>query len=154
MDKEALPMSDRAYQDGGTVFAPGSRASVPSVTRVRIPVRPQPRAWYAHWNNNSSVTVGSRFWIAERTARTRLSSNVAYPVAERNTNSADAIHQRRQGAHVLQANLRIDDSSHFGSRTTRALAYGLTAHEGIPRDDKCRYPAVELASSTICGARE
>jgi len=79
---------------------------------------------------------------------------VACPVAERSTNSADAIYQLRQGAHALQANLRIDDSSQFGSRTTRALAYGLTAHAGITRDDKCRYPAVELASSTIFGARE
>jgi len=60
MDKEALPTSDRASQDGGTTFAPGSWASVPSVTRVRIPVRPQQRVWYALWNNKSSSPVG---WV-------------------------------------------------------------------------------------------
>jgi len=43
LDQEVLPPSDRASQDGGTAFAPGSRPSVPSVTRVRIPVTPQQR---------------------------------------------------------------------------------------------------------------
>ena len=43
IDKEVLPTSDRAFQDGGTALAPGSRASVPSMTRVRIPVRSQQR---------------------------------------------------------------------------------------------------------------
>src|SRR5258708_234539 len=43
VDKEVLPPSDRASRDGDSAFAPGFRASVPSVTRVRIPVRPQQR---------------------------------------------------------------------------------------------------------------
>jgi outer membrane cobalamin receptor len=90
----------------------------------------------------------------EKPSTSAWPSDVASPVAERNTDSADAIYQHRQGAQVLQANFRIDDSSQFGSRTTRALAYGLTAHAGITRDDKCRYPAVELASSIIFRARE
>jgi len=50
MDKEALPTSDPASRDGGIAFAPGPRPSVPSVTRVRIPVRPQHFVWYAVWN--------------------------------------------------------------------------------------------------------
>ena len=95
------------------------------------------------------MTVGAGSGSPSVRREERLSSDVTCPVAERNTNSDDAIYQLRQGARALQANLRIDDSSQFGSRTTGALAYGLTAHAGISRNDKCRYFTVELASSTI-----
>jgi hypothetical protein len=57
MGMEALPTSDRASKNGGTDFASGSLASAPSVTHVRIPVRPQQRVWYALRNNKSSPPV-------------------------------------------------------------------------------------------------
>jgi hypothetical protein len=42
----------------------GPELEVPSMTRVRIPVRPQQRVWYAVWNNKRSLRVG-RSRIAE-----------------------------------------------------------------------------------------
>ncbi len=57
MHREVPMPSDRASLDGGTAFAPGLRASVPSVTHVRIPVRPRQRVRYAVWNNKSSSRV-------------------------------------------------------------------------------------------------
>jgi vitamin B12 transporter len=81
------------------------------------------RQWQYSWQNDVTLPLGLLSLIAERREE-RLSSDVAFPITVRNTNSADAIYQLRQGSHAIQANLRIDDSSQFGSRTTGALAYG------------------------------
>jgi vitamin B12 transporter len=81
------------------------------------------RQWQYSWQNDVTLQLGLLSLIAERREE-RLSSDVAFSITQRNTNSADAIYQLRQGSHALQANLRIDDSSQFGSRTTGALAYG------------------------------
>jgi vitamin B12 transporter len=81
------------------------------------------RQWQYSWQNDVSLPLGLLSLIAERREE-RLSSDVAFPITQRNTNAADAIYQLRQGSHALQANLRIDDSSQFSSRTTGALAYG------------------------------
>jgi len=81
------------------------------------------RQWQYSWQNDVTLPLGLLSLIAERREE-RLSSDVAFPITQRNTNSADAIYQLRQGLHAFQANLRIDDSSQFGSRTTGALAYG------------------------------
>src|SRR6202022_118289 len=75
------------------------------------------------WQNDITLALGLLTLIAERREE-RLSSDVEFSVTERNTNSANAIYQLRQGPHALQANLRIDDSSQFGNRTTGAMAYG------------------------------
>jgi vitamin B12 transporter len=81
------------------------------------------RQWQYAWQNDVTLPLGLLSLIAERREE-RLSSDVAFPITQRDTNSADAIYQLRQGVNALQANLRIDDSSQFGSRTTGALAYG------------------------------
>jgi vitamin B12 transporter len=81
------------------------------------------RQWQYSWQNDVTLPLGLLSLIAERREE-RLSSDVAFPITQRNTNSADAIYQLRQGSHAIQANLRLDDSSQFGSRTTGAFAYG------------------------------
>jgi vitamin B12 transporter len=81
------------------------------------------RQWQYSWQNDVTLPLGLLSLIAERREE-RLSSDVAFPITQRNTNSADAIYQLHQGSHALQVNLRVDDSSQFGSRTTGALAYG------------------------------
>jgi len=87
MDKEVLPPSDRASRDG-VVFAPGFRASGPSVTRVRIPVRPQQRVCYAFWNNKGSSPVAATVSTDERQLLRRrqggcfgLNQRVVLPIA-------------------------------------------------------------------------
>jgi len=62
MDKKVLPACDRASHDDGGVFAP---CLSPSVERVRIPVRPRQRVWYAFWNNGGSSPVGLAIPSAE-----------------------------------------------------------------------------------------
>jgi vitamin B12 transporter len=47
-----------------------------------------------------------------------------FPVRERNTNSVTVVYAVTAGPHALQANVRNDDSSQFGNRTTGSLAYG------------------------------
>ena len=55
----------------------------------------------------------------------QVSTDAAFAVTARRTNSAFAIVQWRDAVHALQANLRYDDSSQYGGRTTGALAYGI-----------------------------
>src|SRR5207249_6133363 len=47
-----------------------------------------------------------------------------FPVTGRDTNAVTAIYRLDAGAHALQANVRHDDSSQFGAKTTGALAWG------------------------------
>jgi vitamin B12 transporter len=53
----------------------------------------------------------------------RIDSDAGFPVTARNTNGAVGVWQWRDGPQAAQANLRRDDSSQFGGRTTGALAY-------------------------------
>lgn len=48
----------------------------------------------------------------------------AFAVTSRDTNAVFGAWQMAVGGHALQANLRHDDSSQFGSRTTGAIAWG------------------------------
>ena len=45
-------------------------------------------------------------------------------MTSRNTDSLFGIYQLRHGESSLQANLRRDDSSQYGGKTTGAIAYG------------------------------
>lgn len=87
------------------------------------------QAQYA-WQNDLDLPLGAMSLIAERREE-HLSSDIAFPVTSRSTNSADAIYQLREGVHALQANLRVDDSSQFGRRTTEALSYGFRPAEAV-----------------------
>jgi vitamin B12 transporter len=53
-----------------------------------------------------------------------VSTDVAFAVTSRDTNSVFAIYQWRDAVQALQANLRWDDSSQYGGKATGALAYG------------------------------
>jgi vitamin B12 transporter len=54
----------------------------------------------------------------------RLDSDAGFAVTARDTNAVVGVWRWRGGARAVQANLRRDVSSQFGSRTTGALAYG------------------------------
>jgi vitamin B12 transporter len=53
-----------------------------------------------------------------------LATDAGFAVTERNTNSPFGIYQLRIDDHALQANLRRDDSSQYGGKTTGSIAYG------------------------------
>jgi vitamin B12 transporter len=61
----------------------------------------------------------------------RLDSDTAFAVTSRDTNAVVGVWQWRGEAQAVQANLRRDDSSQFGGRTTGALAYGYDLGRGL-----------------------
>ena len=54
----------------------------------------------------------------------RVATDSAFAVTGRNTNSITSVYVWHQDPQALQANLRYDDSSQFGGKTTGAVAYG------------------------------
>jgi vitamin B12 transporter len=75
------------------------------------------------WQNDLTLPLGNLQLLAERREE-QVTSDVAYPVTDRTTNSVGAFYQLRSGAQTAEANVRHDHSSQFGGRTTGALAYG------------------------------
>ena len=75
------------------------------------------------WQNDFTLPAGSMTLAAERREE-RVDSDSGFAVDARDTNSLTAIWRRVAGANALQANLRHDQSSQFGGRTTGAIAWG------------------------------
>ncbi|MGE5090385.1 MAG: TonB-dependent receptor domain-containing protein [Candidatus Levyibacteriota bacterium] len=75
------------------------------------------------WQHDFTLPVGGLTLAAERREE-RVDSDSGFAVDARDTNSLTAIWRRVAGANALQANLRHDQSSQFGGRTTGAVAWG------------------------------
>jgi vitamin B12 transporter len=75
------------------------------------------------WQNDVTLPAGALTVALERREE-RVSSDALFPVTGRDTNAVTAIYRVDAGAHALQANVRHDDSTQFGGRTTGALAWG------------------------------
>jgi len=75
------------------------------------------------WQNDLALPQGALSLALERREE-RLDSDAGFAVTARNTNAVVGVWQWRDGPQALQANLRRDDSSQFGGRTTGAAAYG------------------------------
>jgi len=75
------------------------------------------------WQND--IALGDHVLIAgiERLAQ-RVGGDTVYPVNERVINSALAGFQGRFGDHRLQLNVRSDENSQFGNKTTGSASYG------------------------------
>jgi vitamin B12 transporter len=101
--------------------AEGSDASVTQTGFGDFPFVTHQRQYT--WQNDFSLPGGSLAIAFERREE-RIDTEPPYDVTSRNTNSATAIYLWRQDAQSLQANLRHDQSSQYGGRTTGALAYG------------------------------
>jgi vitamin B12 transporter len=56
----------------------------------------------------------------------RLDTDAAFAVTSRNTNAIVGVYQLRDGPNALQANLRHDQSSQYGGRTSGAFSYAYT----------------------------
>jgi vitamin B12 transporter len=82
------------------------------------------------WQNDFALPSSQLSVIFERREE-HLASDPAFPVTVRNTNAAGAVWQWHDGPNALQANLRHDDSSQFGGRTTGALAYAYSFGNGF-----------------------
>lgn len=75
------------------------------------------------WQNDVKLPVGMALLAVERLQQ-KVSGNTAFLVSERTINSALAGWTGQLGQHRLQANLRRDDNSQFGGKTTGSLGYG------------------------------
>ena len=75
------------------------------------------------WQNDLTLPIGALQLLAERREED-VTSNVAFDVTERTTNSIGAFYQVVAGPHTAEAQVRYDHSSQFGGHTTGALAYG------------------------------
>jgi vitamin B12 transporter len=75
------------------------------------------------WLNDLTLPLGLLTLGAERREE-RIDTDAGFGVTGRNTNGYFGIWQFTKGGHALQANLRRDDISQFGGKTTGAIAYG------------------------------
>jgi vitamin B12 transporter len=75
------------------------------------------------WQNDFTLAA-DRLQLAAERREERVAGDTAYAVTGRDTNSAVGVYQLRRDAYALQGNLRYDDSSQFGGKTTGALALG------------------------------
>ncbi len=77
------------------------------------------------WTNDFTLPNGVLGVIFERREE-RLATDADFAVTRRNTNSATGVLQLRRDAYALQANVRYDDSSQYGGKTTGGVALGYT----------------------------
>src|SRR6266550_1909270 len=75
------------------------------------------------WQNDITIDPGLLTLALERREE-RVTTDSDFAVTARNTNSVMAVYVWRQDPQALQANLRYDDSSQYGGKTTGSLAYG------------------------------
>jgi vitamin B12 transporter len=75
------------------------------------------------WQNGITIDPGLLTFALERREE-RVTTDDDFAVTSRNTNSATAIYEWRANPHALQANVRYDDSTQYGGKTTGAIAYG------------------------------
>jgi vitamin B12 transporter len=75
------------------------------------------------WQNDFLLPQGSLGLAVERREE-RVGGDAAFAISSRNTNAAVGVYRLAEGPHAVQLNLRRDDSTQFGARTTGALAYG------------------------------
>ncbi len=75
------------------------------------------------WQNDFSLPIGTVTGIAERLEQ-KLTSNTAYLNSQRNSNGLFLGYLASIEKHSIQANIRRDDSSQYGTHLTKGLAYG------------------------------
>jgi vitamin B12 transporter len=82
------------------------------------------------WQNEFALPAGALTAGYERRDE-RVTTDVGFATTSRNTDSLFGIYQLRVDAHTLQANLRRDDSSQYGGKTTGSIAYGYRFAPGL-----------------------
>jgi vitamin B12 transporter len=75
------------------------------------------------WQNEITLPAGMLTAGVERREE-HVATDAGFATTERNTNSLFGIYQLRAGEHALQANLRRDESTQYGGKTTGAFTYG------------------------------
>ena len=99
----------------------GSDRSVSQFAFGRFPFQTHQRQ-YA-WQNDVTLPAGAVTVAVERREE-RVEANAGFAIDARDTNAVTGVYRIAAGDHAVQANVRHDDSSQFGGRTTGALAWG------------------------------
>ena len=81
------------------------------------------------WQSDFALPRGSLSVAAIRREE-RLNTDAGFAVTARNTNAIVGVYQLRAGPSALQANLRHDQSSQYGGRTSGAFSYAYTIVPG------------------------
>jgi vitamin B12 transporter len=77
------------------------------------------------WQNDITLPQGTLGIVVERREE-HLATDADFAVTQRNTNSVTGVYQLRHDALALQANVRYDDSTQYGGKTTGGVALGYT----------------------------
>jgi len=99
----------------------GSDDSVSQTSFGESPFKTTQRQYL--WQNDVALPLGALSLVVERREE-HLATDSDFAVTERNTNSATAVYQLRYEAFAVQGNLRRDDSSQYGGKTTGGVAVG------------------------------
>jgi vitamin B12 transporter len=99
----------------------GSDDSVSTTSYGESPFKTTQRQ-YA-WQNDLTLPLGLLSVAFERREE-RLATDSDFAVTQRNTNSVTGVYQLKHESFALQANLRYDNSSQYGSETTGGIAIG------------------------------
>jgi vitamin B12 transporter len=75
------------------------------------------------WQNDITLPAGALTIALERREE-RVDTDAGFAVRSRDTNSLTGVYRIDKDAHALQVNVRHDDSTQFGARTTGAIAWG------------------------------
>lgn len=81
------------------------------------------------WQNDLTLSAGALTLALERREE-RVDTDAGFAVKARETNSATGVYRVNADGHAFQVNLRRDDSSQFGARTTGAAAWGYRVAPG------------------------
>jgi vitamin B12 transporter len=101
----------------------GGDDSVSKLGSGDFPFRTRQRQY--GWQNVLEGGTAGRLTVALERREEHVDAEPKFPVDERTTDSVTAVYARVDGPQALQANLRVDRSNQFGTRTTGALAYGV-----------------------------
>jgi vitamin B12 transporter len=99
----------------------GSDDSVSETGSGNFPFETRQRQ-YA-WQNDLALPLGALTLALERREE-RVDASAGFAVDSRNTNAVTGVYRLDVHDNSLQANLRHDDSTQFGGKTTGALAWG------------------------------
>ena len=81
------------------------------------------------WQNDLTLALGA-LSLAYVGLDERIDTDPPFPVTSRRTNSFVGVYQVRAEPHTLQVNVRYDDNSQYGGRTTGALGYAYAIGDG------------------------
>jgi vitamin B12 transporter len=82
-----------------------------------------------NWQNTLQLSSTGKLLLGAENLLQNVDSDVAYTINQRAINSLYAGYTGNYGAHLVQANLRSDNNSQYGTENTGLLGYGYTLNE-------------------------